>query len=248
MPLLRTVTPLLRVPVAALEAGERELGDEAARYVARVHRAAIGDAILLVDGAARREADARVIAIEGARVRVLAEAPRASTRVARREVVLLQAIGKGDKFDAIVRDATELGATRIVPVESARTIVKLGARAGERVERWRRVAREAARQSLRGDEPTIDPPTSLDDALALACDAKLALAPEAARGVGTALGGRGSIAILVGPEGGLDPRELERAAAAGWVIASLGPFVLRTETVAAAVLGAIAIAATEDER
>jgi 16S rRNA (uracil1498-N3)-methyltransferase len=235
----------LRVPCTELAEGPRDLPAEASRYVARVHRKTVGDTLVLVDGATELEADARIVALEDGRVHVLLGPPRPSRQVARRAIVLVQALAKGDKLDAIVRDATELGVTRIVPVETARTVVKLGARGHERVERWRRIAREAARQSLRGDEPVIDPPTELDAALALAADVKIVLAPTAAQPLGALLRRSGSLALLVGPEGGLDPDELARAAAHGWEGASFGPFVLRTETVAAAVLGAIAILGDE---
>ena len=238
----REVTAL-RVPVAALSSGEHTLDDEPSRYVARVHRSAEGDRLVLFDGAARLEADARIVAIEEGRVRVSVDAPRAASRVARREVTLVQAIGKGDKLDAIVRDATELGVTRIVPVETARTIVRLGAKGPERAERWRRIAREAARQCLRGDVPAVDDPCPLGRALAIDATLKLALAPggSAAATHLRAISETASIALLVGPEGGLTDDELAEAEQAGWARASLGAFVLRTETVAAAMLGAIAI-------
>lgn len=231
----------LRVPVPGLAAGGRfALPREAARYVARVHRGRVGDKLLLFD--AGKEAAARLVALEGDDVIVEAEAPVGAAVVATREVVLVQAIGKGDKMDAVVRDATELGATRVVPVETQRGVVKLGARAGARVERWRAIAREAARQSGRADAPAIDEPCSLSRALAdVHADTRIALAPTgAARAADVLLGAR-SIALLVGPEGGLADDELAEAERAGWQAASLGPFVLRTETVAAAVLGAILI-------
>ena len=129
-------------------------------------------------------------------------------------------------------------------MESARTIVKLGERAGSRVARWRKIADEAARQCGRGDRLAVNDPTSLEDALDRSRDdLRLILSPRATERAGALLRSLGdeSVAVLVGPEGGFDDRELDRAVARGFYAVSLGSLVLRTETVAAAILGAIAI-------
>jgi 16S rRNA (uracil1498-N3)-methyltransferase len=233
-----------RVPVEGLQEGEWLLPGAAGHYVARVLRRARGDRLVLFDPGAGLEADAEVQSVDGARVTVLSGAARPAAQI-EREVILIQAVGKGDKLDAVVQDATELGATRIVPVLSERTVVQPGAKASARVERWRRIASEAARQCGRARAPTVDELAPLlPAAAAIQGGLRLALAPGAGALAGPLLlGEAGSVAFVVGPEGGLTEGELRALEGDGWIAASLGPATLRTETVAAAVLGALRLGA-----
>lgn len=235
---------MLRVPVSKLALGEITLDAEASRYVARVHRLVAGDELLLFDPERAEEGVGTVLAVDRAGVRCRVTAVHAAQIRAKVPLTLIQAIGKGDKFDAIVRDATELGATRIVATETSRSVVKLGDRAEQRLKRWRRIAAEAARQCGRGDVPQIVGPFSWEEALTssaapgalLFCLWERATAP-----IGPPLRTRGAAQALVfaiGPEGGLDDAEIEIGNRLGYAPVSLGPFILRTETVAAAVLGA----------
>ena len=220
------------------------LDPEASRYVGRVHRAREGDTLLLFDPVTAREATATVLATTRDGVRCKVGEVRPSVLRPRRPATLVQAIGKGDKLDAIARDATELGATRIVATETARGIVKLGARAEERMGRLRRIATEAARQCGRGDVPELIGPLPWDAALRRAVEPSgvlLCLWERATDPVGPllrALGPEQPLVLAVGPEGGLEEAEVAAARALGYAIVSLGPFILRTETVAAAMLGA----------
>jgi 16S rRNA (uracil1498-N3)-methyltransferase len=211
--------------------------------VARVLRRAVGDEIVLFDGDARQEASARIDRIENGQVTVTVAEVRPARVQSAREVVLVQALGKGDRFDQIVRDATELGVTRIVPLLTRRTVVKPGERGGRKAERWRTIATEAARQSGRGDTPTINEIASTGDLSRIVyVDHPLVLSPRAVQPAGAALlGATGSLALLVGPEGGLDEAEVDLLAATGWLPVTLGPRILRTETVAAALLGALLV-------
>jgi 16S rRNA (uracil1498-N3)-methyltransferase len=235
---------VLRVPVAELEPGETTLDPPAARYVARVHRARVGDALLLFDPVQAREAVATIVAIDRTGVRCTVGEIRTPSLRAGRSTTLVQGIGKGDKLDAIVRDATELGATRVIAAETTRNVVKLGARAEERMSRLRRVAAEASRQCGRGDVAEIRGPMSWESALRLSADPSgllLCLWELATEPIGPKLRGlapRQPIVIAVGAEGGLEEAEIEVARGLGYAVVSLGPFILRTETVAAAVLGA----------
>jgi 16S rRNA (uracil1498-N3)-methyltransferase len=156
-------------------------------------------------------------------------------------VVLIQGVSKGDKLDAIVRDATELGATGIVPAIGERSVARPDA---ARAARWRRIAVEAARQCGRGDAPTIAAPVSFAEAVRAAGAGealRLCFDPGADRSLGAALAAlaQQAVTFAVGPEGGLTPAELGAAEAAGFTRVTLGPLVLRTETVCAAVLGAL---------
>ncbi|HKQ70726.1 MAG TPA: RsmE family RNA methyltransferase, partial [Polyangiaceae bacterium] len=141
------------------------LEKEASRYVARVLRVAEGQTIRLFDPEHRVEADAFVVAIERTGVRCRIAEVSAALDTNRRPITVLQAVGKGDKFDAVVRDATELGATQIVAVETARGVVRIGDRAEHRLQRWRKIAEEAARQCGRADTPALVGPTPWGDAL-----------------------------------------------------------------------------------
>ncbi len=121
-------------------------------------------------------------------------------------------------------------------------------RASERQSRWARIAQEAARQSGRSDVPSVDPPCPWASAIA-AASARGALGfclwEHATEPLGhalfAALDGNAPLAFACGPEGGLEEHEVAEAKNHGWMIASLGPLALRTETVAAAVLGAVRV-------
>ncbi len=236
---------MLRVPVSELVTGEVTLDPKASRYAARVHRTGVGDQLLLFDPLRAEEAVATVLAVDRSGVRCRVGDVRGSSLRAQRPVTLVQGIGKGDKLDAIVRDATELGATRVIAAETDRGVVRLGVRAEDRMRRLRRIAAEAARQCGRGDVPEVQGPLPWREALDRASDPiglSLCLWERATEPIGPklrALGATQPMTVAVGAEGGLSDAEIEAARGAGYGVVSLGPFILRTETVAAAVLGAV---------
>ncbi len=223
----------LRVPLDDLRPGPRGLDRDTAQYVCRVHRLAAGDRFVAFDPRARLEADATLLSSD----EVMLSAPRAATHVATRPVTLIQALAKGSKVADIVRDATELGATRIVVAVADRSVKR-----GADPERWQRVAVEAARQCGRGDVPVIDPADSLAEALARGRDPDASLVlldPRADRELAD-VATRHAVVLVVGPEGGFSDDERAAAGALGYVGATLGAFTLRTETACAAALGALA--------
>jgi 16S rRNA (uracil1498-N3)-methyltransferase len=225
--------PLLRVPVTPLAPGRATLDAETARYVTRVHRLGAGDAILAFDPTRAVEAVATIVEA-ASRVTIDVGDVARSTHLPPREVTLFQGIPKGGKIDDIVRDATELGVTRVVLVACARS---QGGPA-PRADRLARVALEAARQCGRGDVPEIIGPVVFD-ALADATGTRVALVPEATRSFAAILPEEADVvSILVGPEGGLDAREITALGEWSFGLVRLGPFVMRTETAAAAALGA----------
>ena len=243
---------MTRAPIPDLAPGERRLEGAVAHYLARVLRLRAGDAFVAFDPATARESDAVTVWTDQDTITVRFGALRESLARAARQLTWIQGLAKGDKCDAVVRDATELGATRVIVATTRRSVVKLDAmRATERQARWARIASEAARQCGRSDAPLVDAPRSWTDALDQATrgdgvrfclweQATDPLAPplfEALmRGVPHV-----PLSFACGPEGGLEPREVDEARARGWLIVSLGPFALRTETVAAAVLGAVQV-------
>ena len=209
------------------------------RYLVAVLRLEQGAPLEVFDGRGARFA-AR---LEGARVSLGEKLPTAAARAA--DVVLVQALAKGEKMDLIIQKATELGVARIIPLASDRSIVKLDPERGEgRAERFRRIAQEAARQCGRSEVPQIDAPASWQDVFAL-----LAIEPgrrallldpqEQSVRLGQAARGSAQLLLAIGPEGGFSPEERARAQQAGLQAVGLGKLVLRTETAALAALAIV---------
>lgn len=146
---------------------------------------------------------------------------------------IYQAVPKGDKLSTVVRMCTELGAFAFVPVLSARCVSRPDAKsAAKKTERLQKIAVEAAQQSGRGIVPQVMPVTPLAQAVRACTAEKKIIFYE---GGGAPLGeilhsGAESAAVLIGPEGGFAPEEVELAEANGFVRATLGPRILRTET------------------
>jgi 16S rRNA (uracil1498-N3)-methyltransferase len=242
-----SVTPR-RVPLSNVGAGERRLDGATAHYVAHVLRLGAGDVFTAFDPAAVREADAVVIEVGRDSVVVRLASVREGTLRAPRSITWVQGLAKGDKCDAVVRDATELGATRIVLSATRRSVIRLDpARGLARRARWTNIAEQAARQCGRSDVPEVVASSRWEDGVesCASADARFCLWEGATEPLAPplldALARGSSLAFACGAEGGLDEDEVRVAADRGWVTASLGPFILRTETVAAAVLGAVLV-------
>ena len=206
------------------------LSDEEARHLTQVLRLALGDDVRVFDGHGREHlARVEVAARQRAEVRVGPQAAAAPELPLR--LTLAASLLKGDKFDDVVRDAAMLGVHVVCPLVTARTEVP-AARAGKvsRVERWKRVALNSAKQCGRAVVPEIQEPQSLIEALALLPRPLIALA-EPSLEAGTAdLPARPDTAtVLVGPEGGWAPVEVEALAAAGANFFSLGGRTLRAD-------------------
>jgi 16S rRNA (uracil1498-N3)-methyltransferase len=153
-------------------------------------------------------------------------------------ITVVQALPKGDRGELAVEMMTEVGADTIVAWQSSRSVARWqGARGEKSLEKWRRTAREAAKQSRRAWIPPVTGPAGLDDVRQLVSGAACAILLEAAATVPLsrlALPASGSIVLIVGPEGGIAPDERAVLGAAGALEARLGPTVLRTSTAAAA--------------
>jgi 16S rRNA (uracil1498-N3)-methyltransferase len=235
-----------RAPIPDLSPGERRVEGAIAHYLGRVLRLRAGDTFVAFDPASGFEADAITVSADAGAITLRCGALRAGARPRSRATsTWIQGLAKGDKCDAIVRDATELGVARIVVAVTRRTVVQLDRARGEaRRARWARIAQEAARQCGRSDAPIVDAPLPWTEALSQVndTDARFCLWEQAtvplAPRLFEALAEGASVAFACGPEGGLDEAEVAVAESRGWTIASIGPLILRTETVAAAVLGA----------
>ncbi len=159
-----------------------------------------------------------------------------------REIVLVMAIYKFDRMEWAIEKCTELGATRIVPVIARRTDAHLAAAANKRVERWRRIAHEAAQQSRRLRPPQIDEAVKLKSALILEAPTRLLLNEnERSKKIREALSEAAMPVIFaIGPEGGWADEELSQFDSAGWRSVTMGSTILRAETAAIAAVAAAA--------
>lgn len=155
-------------------------------------------------------------------------------------VHLYAAIFKFDRFEWMIEKVTELGVTRVIPVETARTDHGLFAAAQKRVERWRRIAREASQQCRRARLPEIDDPIKLRN---LSVSGPRLLLDELPGtpplGIPTKWAADEPLALFLGPEGGWTDEERAALIASGWTPGSLGPTVLRAETAGIAALAIV---------
>jgi 16S rRNA (uracil1498-N3)-methyltransferase len=234
---------LVRVALEGLREGEHPITGEPARYLTRVLRLRDGARFTAFDPAARLEAEATLVVVERERLVARFEEPGPARVVGSRGVTLIQCAGKGDKVDEVVRAATALGAGSIVIVTSERSVARPVA-TSERTARLQAIALDAARQSGRGDLPTLRGPLPLATVLAEAPATpalKLCLEPTAEETLGQALARRGGrdLVLLVGPEGGYSESERDEVRTAGFSPVRLGALVLRTELAGAAALGAV---------
>ncbi len=214
--------------------GDRVTFDAAAaHHLGRVRRAAVGDLVQAVD--ARGELlSVRLTGIAARRAEGLIVGRAALGTESPLHLTLAQAVPKGDKMEHIIRMTTELGVTRVIPLLTTRTVVRLEpARWGSRIGRWQRVAREAAQQSGRAAVPEIAPLREIggwrpDDRDGLL----ICFWEEERRGLATLLpaGPCPRATVVVGPEGGLTAEEVRGLTDAGALVAGLGPRLLRTET------------------
>ena len=150
-------------------------------------------------------------------------------------VHLLLAVFKFDHLEWGIEKATELGAARITPVLARRTEKHLAQAAAKRVERWRRIVREASQQSRRTDVPDVEDPLPLKAALEHVGAEETEEENTLAAALESASPG-GSIALAIGPEGGWTADEMQMFRDSGWQHVTLGPRILRAETAAIAAL------------
>ncbi len=233
-------TPRFYISVPLVANTRLDLPVAAAHHAARVLRLRAGDAVVLFDGRGGEYA-AAITAVGKQQVAVETGAHHAVERESPIDVTLVQAISSGDRMDVTIQKAVELGATRVVPVESERCVVRLkGERAEKRVAHWQQIAIGACEQCGRNRVPEVTEVVPFDVALARPGAAqRWLLAPGATSSLRDLPRAGKPIEILVGPEGGLTDAEIAAARRAGFEPVRLGPRVLRTETAAPALLAAL---------
>jgi 16S rRNA (uracil1498-N3)-methyltransferase len=210
-------------------------------HAADVARVRVGERIQVGDGLGS-VADCEVAALSKGRVeaRIL---DRRYIPAPAHTVVVVQALAKGDRGQLAVETMTELGVDIVVPWSAARSIVQWrDGRADKSLARWRATAREAAKQSRRAWHPTVQElhgTAAVADRIA-AADWAAVLHEDALSGLLAApLPRAGTVLLVVGPEGGLAPDELDAFHGAGAGLAKLGDSVLRTSTAGAAAIAAL---------
>ncbi len=220
------------------DVGARELrlqGDEAA-HLGRVLRLSPGEQIGAFDGLGH-EYVATVERLEAGGIVCQIVRQRDVQLTQMVSITLGQGLPKANKFEWVIQKTTELGVAEIVPLISERVVPQLSARhVTAKVARWEKLAREACKQCGRSVVPRLYAPMSLDAFFATfqGSDLKLVLWEGEERQrlhtVLTASGRVASVAIAIGPEGGLTPQEVARGASHGFVVVGLGERILRTET------------------
>ena len=152
------------------------------------------------------------------------------------EVTLAPSLLKGSRLDMVVEKATELGVASIIPMRCARTVASGGEPGGQRLERWRRIALSAMKQSLRARLPRIVPVMDLENVVGTASSYDLALIAweeerERSPAIATDLGAEAKrVLLMIGPEGGFAPEEIAMAREADIQTVSLGRARLRSDT------------------
>ncbi|MHA3704434.1 16S rRNA (uracil(1498)-N(3))-methyltransferase [Jatrophihabitans sp. YIM 134969] len=220
-------------------------GDEG-RHAGRVKRVQPGETLLVADGRGT-VCTCQVTAVDRDDVHLLVRA-RTETPAPAPSVTVVQALPKTDRGEFAVELLTEVGVDVVVPWESDRAVTRWR---GDKAERgrakWERTASEAAKQSRRPWTPQVAPLVTTTGAVERIAGAATALVLHSDDlDAGTPLADvpltdSGEIVLVVGPEGGISPAEVERFTAAGGELVRLGPEVLRTSTAGAAALAAIAV-------
>jgi 16S rRNA (uracil1498-N3)-methyltransferase len=218
------------------------LVDEHADHLSRVLRARVGQDFDIATGETVRRG--RITSITDTRVEF--ELNEEVSTVNLSEITLALAIFKFDRMEWAIEKCTELGVSRIIPVIARRTDFHLAGASAKRVERWRRIARQASEQSRRAAPPEIAVPIKISETLNFPGALRIVLAESEdqtlLRDVVKPQTANDGIVLAVGPEGGWTADELQSFQQAGWISASLGNTILRAETAAMAATAIVASA------
>jgi 16S rRNA (uracil1498-N3)-methyltransferase len=215
-----------------------------AKHAVTVSRVRVGESLQLGDGAGvlargtvlRADAAELVLEVESVE-RVAPRTPR---------ILLAQALAKGDRDELAVQAATELGVDGVLPWSAARSVSRWqGPKVAKGRERWASIVREAAKQSIRPWLPTVGELTTTRSLAELAASTRMLLLEPTAAEPLSALsfdGEERDIVLVVGPEGGIAPEELDALGRAGATPVRLGPEVLRTSTAGPAAIAVLNVA------
>ena len=202
-----------------------------ADHLVRVLRARVGQEFDIVANEVVRRGVVVALADSLVDFELEEEIPAAPAAI---HLTLVLAIFKFDRMEWAIEKCTELGVTRIVPVIARRTDSHLVAASAKRIERWRRIALQAAEQSRRASPPEIADPIKLREAMALPAGLKIVLSEAEEQSQFRDIQPTGEVLLAIGPEGGWTEDELALLQTNGWLSVSLGLTILRAETAAIA--------------
>ena len=199
-----------------------------------------GDEFIAFDVESGLEADGVLLEIEGRKALVRLENVRPSPFPGGAGMTLFQGLGKGEKPDWVIREATALGASRIVLVLTERSVIRAKEERREhKLVRWRQIAIEAARQCARANIPEIIGPFEFQESLALSDEQSFFLDPRAEKsilGALSAIDSMSPVSLWIGPEGGFSEEEEQAFKQKEFCGVKLGPYILRTELAAVAAM------------
>ena len=224
--------------------GNFELSADDARHVLVVLRHTVGDTLAVTDSTGATY-ECVITAVQGHSAMLTPAKKLSDGDETAGEVVLAAGLLKSDKFDWVVQKATELGVSRIVPVQMENCVVKLNeTRRQSRRERWQRLALEAAKQCGRSDVPPVEDVVEFralvdqygHERFVIPYERETAPLADVCSQIRT-----GNVVLCIGPEGGFSPQEIQYAEAhAAWCrTVSLGPRILRAETASLAALAIV---------
>ncbi|MGI5879470.1 MAG: 16S rRNA (uracil(1498)-N(3))-methyltransferase [Syntrophomonadaceae bacterium] len=210
-------------------------------HIKKVLRLMPDDEVIIFDGTGKEYLVTLISLAEGEIGGVIVQ-QTITSREPLLKINLVQAVAKGEKMDLIIQKAVELGVSKITPVLTDRTVVKLsGDNAEKKQQRWQSIARESCKQCRRNLIPEVFPVINLDEYLNT-CAGELGIMlyeTDPRQPIRTVFNNlkdelliSGRLNLLVGPEGGFSPREVGLAQKGGFVLTGLGPRILRTETAA----------------
>ena len=211
------------------------------RHAVTVNRLREGETISIGDGAGL-VVTGSISAIDGSALEILVERSQATPRPSP-ELWLAQALAKGDRDELAVQAATELGVSGVIPWAAERSISKwTGPKVAKGIERWSSIVREAAKQSIRPWVPAVEEHLTTKQLARLSEHAHvLVLDPTAEARLATVdlQPDAGVLVLVVGPEGGVSPHELQLLTAAGATRVRLGDEILRTSTAGPAAIAVL---------
>ncbi|MCW8347762.1 16S rRNA (uracil(1498)-N(3))-methyltransferase [Vibrio sp. ZSDZ65] len=234
--------PRIYHPETIVSLGRLALSEDASNHIGRVLRMKEGQDVLLFDGSGH-EFPATIDEVTKKSVTVALTEKVAHSIESPLDLHLGQVVSRGDKMEFTIQKSVELGVNTITPLISERCGVKLDPKRFEKkMQQWQKIAISACEQCGRNTVPTIRPIMSLEQWCAEPSDAlKLNLHPRAKYSINTLPEPISKVRLLIGPEGGLSPQEIEMTEQYQFEETLLGPRVLRTETAALTAITALQV-------